>query len=57
MTIAACCGLIAFGMSELPYYTDGTKYPDTFLSSPVLLVAISIIIGFVVADIFFTVYE
>jgi len=55
--VAAGCGLIAFGMSEISYYNDPTKYPDTYLASPVLCVAISVITGFVVAQIFFSVYD
>lgn len=57
VTVAACCGLIAFGMADLPYYSDASNYPDTSLSSPVLPVVISVITGFVIAEIFFSVYE
>lgn len=57
VAVAAGCGLIAFGMSDLQYYTNPTNYPDTYLSSPVFPVALSIIIGFVVAEIFFAVYD
>ncbi len=57
ITVAAAAGLAAFGMSELPYYTDGVKYPTTVLSSPVFPVAISILVAYVVAQIFFSLYE
>ena len=55
--VAAACGLAAFGMSELQYYSDANKYPDTYLSSPVFPIAFSILIGLVVAQIFFAVFE
>ena len=57
VAVAAGCGLAAFGMSELPYYTSSTQYPGTYLSSPIFPIALSIIIGYVVAQIFFAVYE
>jgi choline transporter-like protein 2/4/5 len=57
IAVAAGCGLIAFGMTELPYYTNKTQYPETTLSSPIFPVALSILIGFVCAEIFFSVYE
>lgn len=32
VAIAAACGLIAFGMSELDYYNNAEKNPETYLS-------------------------
>ena len=32
LLVAATCGLAAFGMSELEYYSNANKYPDTYLS-------------------------
>ena len=55
--VAAGCGLVAFGMSELSYYSNAEKYPDTYLSSPIFPIAFSIIVGLVVGQIFFAVYE
>lgn len=88
VAVAAGCGLAAFGMSELDYYTDPVRYPNTLLSrwgelrpasihdhspllmdpnfhsplpsccrSPIFPIALSVLIGFVVAQIFFAVYE
>jgi solute carrier family 44 (choline transporter-like protein), member 2/4/5 len=57
VAVAATCGVIAFAMSTLPYYTNPTMYPDTYISSPVLPIAISIITGYIVAELFFAVYE
>ncbi|GFH22482.1 uncharacterized protein HaLaN_19956 [Haematococcus lacustris] len=57
VAVAATCGIIAFAMSQVPYYTDSNAYPDTTLSSPILPIAISIITGFAVAELFFSVYE
>jgi hypothetical protein len=49
------CGIIAFLLSDLDYYNDPTKYPATQLSSPLLPVAISAIVGYFVAAMFFSV--
>ncbi len=57
ITVAAASGLIAFAMSTLPYYTDPTEHPDTYIGSPVLPIALSILTGFLVAEIFFAVYD
>ncbi len=32
ITVAAGCGLIAFGMSETKFYSDPDEYPETHLS-------------------------
>jgi choline transporter-like protein 2/4/5 len=37
ISVAASCGLIAFGMSETKYYTLPDEYPDTYLSRWVVL--------------------
>ena len=42
-------------MSDLPFYTDPTRYPDTYLSSPLLPVILSLLIGYIVASVFFDV--
>ena len=42
-------------MSNLPFYTDPTRYPDTYLSSPLLPVILSLLIGYIVASVFFDV--
>uniref|UniRef100_A0A7S0RW54 Choline transporter-like protein n=1 Tax=Chlamydomonas leiostraca TaxID=1034604 RepID=A0A7S0RW54_9CHLO len=57
VAIAAGGGVIALALSEIDYYNNATKYPDTYLYSPILPVAVSIITAFVVAEIFFSVYE
>lgn len=57
LSVAVGCGLIAFGLSDLPYYRDKNTYPETTLSSPIFPVALSIIIGFFCAEIFFSVYD
>jgi hypothetical protein len=48
-------GVIALLMSDLPFYTDPVKYPNTYLSSPLLPVFLSLLIGYVVASVFFNV--
>ncbi len=46
-------GVIALMMSGLPFYTDPVKYPNTYLSSPLLPVVLSLITGYTVASVFF----
>ena len=55
LAVMAACGLVAFGLSELDYYSDPDEYPDTVLSSPVLPILISAIVAYVVAQLFFQV--
>jgi hypothetical protein len=43
--------------SPRSYYNDAAKYPDTYLSSAVLPIALAVGIAFIVAEIFFAVYE
>ncbi|KAK9818176.1 hypothetical protein WJX72_008291 [[Myrmecia] bisecta] len=57
LSVCAASGVIAFLMSSLSYYTNFEKYPNTYLSSPLLPVAISVLVGYVVAELFFSVYE
>lgn len=44
-------------MADLDYYTNEKDYPDTFLSSPLMPIVVSLVVGYVVADLFFEVYE
>ncbi len=55
ISVCAGCGIIAFLMSDLTYYTDSTKHPDTYLSSPLLPILISLLVGYTVAQCFFNV--
>lgn len=55
ISVCAGCGIIAFLMSDLTYYTDANKYPDTYLSSPLLPILISLLVGYTVAQCFFNV--
>jgi hypothetical protein len=32
LAVAAACGLAAFGLAELNYYSNATQYPNTYLS-------------------------
>eukprot|EP00201_Polytomella_parva_P001783 CAMPEP_0175080930 /NCGR_PEP_ID=MMETSP0052_2-20121109/25824_1 /TAXON_ID=51329 ORGANISM="Polytomella parva, Strain SAG 63-3" /NCGR_SAMPLE_ID=MMETSP0052_2 /ASSEMBLY_ACC=CAM_ASM_000194 /LENGTH=631 /DNA_ID=CAMNT_0016351771 /DNA_START=468 /DNA_END=2363 /DNA_ORIENTATION=- len=57
LAIAASCGFIAFCLSELSYFNNATRYPSTQLSSPVMPVALSIIVGYFAAEVFFSVFE
>lgn len=55
ISVTAGCGIIAFLMSDLAYYTDSTKYPATCLSSPLLPILVSLLVGYTVAQCFFNV--
>ena len=55
LSVCAGCGVIAFLMSDLSYYSNSEKYPDTYLSSPLLPVALSLLVGYTVAQCFFNV--
>lgn len=57
LAVAATCGVIAFFLCRLPYYSSPLKYPTTYLSSPFFPVLLSVMCGFVIAQIFFSVYE
>ena len=57
LAVAATCGVIAFFLCRLPYYSSPAKYPTTYLSSPFFPVLFSVMVGFVIAQIFFAVYE
>ncbi|CAD7702902.1 unnamed protein product, partial [Ostreobium quekettii] len=57
ITVTAACGVTAFLMADLDLYTNEEKHPDTFLSSPIFPVLVSLLVGYVVADLFFGVYE
>jgi hypothetical protein len=55
LSVMAGAGVIAMLMSTLTYYTDPVKYPNTFMSSPLLPVILSLIVGYIVASVFFNV--
>ena len=55
LSVCAGCGVIAFLMSDLSYYSDSVKYPDTNLSSPLLPILLSLLVGYTVAQCFFNV--
>lgn len=55
LSVMAGCGVVALLMSTLTYYTDPVKYPNTFMSSPLLPVILSLLIGYIVASVFFNV--
>ncbi|KAK9842492.1 hypothetical protein WJX81_002530 [Elliptochloris bilobata] len=53
VAVMAVCGVVAFFMCDLPYYSDAARYPDTHLSSPYLPVILSMLAGYIVAECFF----
>ena len=57
LTVTGSCGLVAFLMSNSDYYTNEDDHPDTYLSSPLMPIVISLLVGYVVAELFFEVFE
>lgn len=49
--IAACCGVVAFAMSNLEYYNNMDKYPATYLSSGIMPIAVAVLTGYIVAQV------
>lgn len=49
--VAACCGVVAFAMSNLEYYNNADKYPATYLSSGILPIAVAVLAGYIVAQV------
>ena len=52
LCIACAAGLLAFAISDTKYYTDPVKYPSMYLTSPILPIALSILIAYIVASLF-----
>lgn len=52
VAVAAGCGLIAFGLSELPWYKDPQRHPATHLSSALLPICVAAFVGWIVAHLF-----
>ena len=52
VAVTAACGLIAFGLSDLKYYTDPVNHPDSYLSSPLMPVLISVLTGYTISNLF-----
>ncbi|KAL0045810.1 hypothetical protein WJX82_005374 [Trebouxia sp. C0006] len=57
IAVTAACGLLAFGLSDLTYYTDPVGHADTYLSSPLMPVLISVLVGYTISNLFLQVYE
>lgn len=49
VSVAACAGVIAYAMTEAEYYNSPERYPDTYLYSPVLVIAVSVISAYCIA--------
>ncbi len=55
VSVMAASGVVAFLMSNSPFYTDPVKYPSTFLSSPFAPILLCLFVGYVIGSIFFSV--
>jgi choline transporter-like protein 2/4/5 len=49
--VAACCGVVAFAMSNLEYYNNQDKYPSTYLCSGIMPIAVAVLAGYIVAQV------
>ena len=52
IAITAACGLLAFGLSDLSYYTDPVGHADSYLSSPLMPVLVSVLVGYTISNVF-----
>jgi len=57
LACASGAAVIAFALTDLPYFSDADLYPNSAISSPLLPVIISLVVGFAVTSLFFNVYE
>lgn len=57
VAITAACGLLAFGLSDLTYYTDPVNHADTYLSSPLMPVLVSVLAGYTISNLFLQVSQ
>jgi choline transporter-like protein 2/4/5 len=57
LAVMVACGFVAFGLSDIDYYSDPVNHPDTHLTSPVLPILCSCVVAYVVASIFMMVFD
>lgn len=57
LAVMASCGIVAFLLADREFYTDPDNHPDSYLSSPLMPILVSMLVGYVVADLFFEVFE
>ncbi|QDZ19122.1 choline transporter [Chloropicon primus] len=55
LAIAIACGISALALSNMPPYTDPSS--DHYLSSQVMPVVLSVIVGYIISAIFYQAYE
>ena len=55
LSIAIACGVSALAMSNISPYTDPSS--DSYLSSQVMPVVLSVIVGYIISAIFYQAYE
>mmetsp|Transcript_33745 Transcript_33745/g.95482 ORF Transcript_33745/g.95482 Transcript_33745/m.95482 type:complete len:789 (-) Transcript_33745:181-2547(-) len=57
LCVVGGCGVVAFFFADIEYYTNQDKYPNTYLSSPVAPIVLTVIVAYACASVFFQVYE
>ena len=57
LTVVGGCGVSAFFLSGISYFTSPLEYPDSYLSSPMVPVIGTVFCAYFIATLFFHVYE
>lgn len=57
LTITAGAAVVAFAMTDAPMYSDAEEHPDTALSSPILVIILSAVVAYFVAEVFLQVFD
>jgi len=57
LTVIGGCGVSAFFLSGIEYFTSPVKYPDSYLSSPLVPIIGTCLCAWIIAGVFFQVYE
>lgn len=57
LTVIGGCGVSAFFLSGIAYFTSPLEHPDTYLSSPLMPIIGTVICSWFISSLFFQVYE
>ena len=47
------CGMLTFIICDLPFFRDPVTYPDLFLSSKIVPVVATVVVSYLIADVYF----
>mmetsp|Transcript_33273 Transcript_33273/g.83821 ORF Transcript_33273/g.83821 Transcript_33273/m.83821 type:complete len:809 (+) Transcript_33273:563-2989(+) len=57
LCVVGACGVVAFFLAGSELYSSPIKNPDTYLTSPVAPIVLTVIVAYMCASVFFQVYE